>query len=50
MPTHLCLSRLLAVAADDLDPIGVDRLRILHLEVHILDQERPDLVAEAVGM
>ena len=45
----LRIARSLAVAAHDLDLVGVDSLaRILHLEGNILDQESPNLVAEAV--
>ena len=41
----------LAVAAHDLDLIRMDCLaRVLHLECNILDQEGPDLIAEAVGI
>jgi hypothetical protein len=41
----------LAVAANDLDLIGMDRLAgVIHLEGDILDQESPDLVAKAVGI
>lgn len=40
---------LLGAAADDLDLVGVDG-GVLHLEGDVLDQEGPDLVAEAVGV
>ena len=39
-----------AVAANDLDPVRLNRGRVLHLESHILDQEGPHLVAEAVSV
>jgi len=46
-----CLSWALAVAAHDLDFICMDRLAgIIHLEGDVLDQEGPDLIAEAVGI
>jgi hypothetical protein len=45
----LRVARSLAVAAYDFDLIRMDRLaRVLHLEYDILDQESPDLIAEAV--
>ena len=43
------LARLLSVAADNLDLVGVHGLvPIVHLEGDVLDQERPHLVAESV--
>jgi hypothetical protein len=39
-----------AVAANDLDPIRLDCDIILHLEIHILNQEGPHLIAEAVSV
>jgi hypothetical protein len=39
-----------AVAANDLDPVRLNRDRVLHLESHILDQEGPHLIAEAVSV
>jgi hypothetical protein len=39
-----------AVAADDLDLVGLDGLLIVQLEGNVLDQERPHFVAEAVGV
>ena len=50
LSSRLRLARTLAVAAHDLDLVGSDRLRVLHLEGDILDQESPDLVAESVGI
>lgn len=45
----LRIARSLAVAAHDFDLVGMDRLaRVLHLERNILNQESPDLVAEAI--
>lgn len=46
----LLLTRLLGVAAHDLDLIRCDIILIVQLEVDILDEERPDFVAEAVGI
>lgn len=40
---------LLGAAADNLDLVGVDG-GVLHLEGNVLDEEGPDLVAEAVGV
>ncbi len=47
---HSGLSRPLRVAADNLDLLGLDRVLVVKFEVDILDQERPDFVAEAVGV
>lgn len=47
---NLCLSRPLAIAADDLHLVRCDLGLIVQLERHILDQERPDFVAESVGI
>lgn len=50
---HLCcrISWLLAVAADNPDFVALNSLtRVLHLERNILDQERPNFVAEPVGI
>ncbi len=45
----LRIARSLAIAAHDLNLIGMNGLaRVLHLERNVLDQESPDLVAEAV--
>lgn len=46
----LGLPRPLGVAANNLDSIGLDRVLIVKFEVHILDQEGPDFIAEAVGV
>jgi len=46
----LLLSGLLCIAAHDLDLLGLDITLIVELEVDILDEERPDFVAEAVGI
>lgn len=40
---------LLGAAADNLDLVGVDS-GVLHLEGDVLDEEGPDLVAEAVSV
>jgi hypothetical protein len=42
------LSLLFALAGNDLDPLRLDRVGIIELELDILDDERPDFVAEAV--
>ena len=44
------LPRPLGVAANNLDFLGLDRVLVVKFEVHILDQERPDFVAEAVSV
>jgi hypothetical protein len=46
----LCLAGTLAVAADDLDPVRRHRGLVIQLECDILDQERPNFVAESVGI
>jgi hypothetical protein len=46
--TLLSLTRALGVAANDLDPVGVDLVRIVELKVDVFDDECPDIVAEAV--
>lgn len=46
----LLLPRLLRIAAHNLDLLGCDIVLIIELEVDILDEERPDFVAEAVGI
>lgn len=38
----------LGVAADNLDFIRLDRTRVVQLEVDVLDQKSPNLVAETV--
>jgi hypothetical protein len=40
----------LRVTADDLDSVGVDLVRVVELEVDILNDERPNVVAETVGV
>lgn len=45
-----CFTRPLAVAADDLDLVCGHRSLIVQLEGHILDEERPDFIAESVGI
>jgi hypothetical protein len=44
----LSLTWTLGVAADDLDPVGMDLVRVVELEVDVFDNKRPDIVAEAV--
>lgn len=47
----LPLAWALRIAAHNLDLVGDDRLSaVLHLELDVLDQESPDLVAESVGV
>jgi hypothetical protein len=40
----------LRVTADNLDSVGVDLVRVVELEVDILDNEGPNVVTEAVGI
>ena len=47
---RLLLPRLLRIAAHDLDLLRRDIVLIVELEVDVFDEERPDLVAEAVGI
>ena len=46
--TPLLLPRLLRIAAHNLDLLRLDITLIIELEIDILDQESPDLVAEPV--
>ena len=46
----LRLTRTLRVAADDLDAVGVDLIRVVELEVDVLDNERPDVITETIGV
>ena len=46
----LLIPRLLRVAAHNLDLLRRDIVLVVELEVDILDEERPDFVAEAVGI
>ena len=46
----LRISRLLRIAAHDLDLIRLHRVLIVQLEIDILDQKCPDIIAEAVGI
>lgn len=48
--TYRSLRLLLALAGDDLDSLGLDVVRVVQLELDVLDNEGPDLVAEAVGV
>ena len=48
MLTLLCFSRLLGVAAHNLHLVRMDHILIVELEVDILDQERPDFIAEPI--
>ena len=40
----------LRVAADNLDAVGMNLLVVVQLEVDVLDDEGPDIVAESVGI
>lgn len=44
----LCFTRTFRIATDDLNAVGVDLVGIIELEVNILDNEGPDVIAEAV--
>lgn len=46
----LSLAWTFCVTADYLDPVGVHLIRVVELEVDILDDEGPDIVAKAVGI
>ena len=48
--TQLSLARTLCITADNLDAVGVDLVRVVELEVDVLDNEGPDVVTEAVGI
>lgn len=48
---HPCSLRLLlALAGNNLDSLSLDVVRVVQLELDVLDNEGPDLVAEAVGV
>lgn len=46
----LRFTRALGVAAYDFDPISMHLVRIVKFEVDIFDDERPNVVAEAIGV
>ncbi len=46
----LRLPRPLGVAADDLDLVSLYGALVVQFEVDVLDQERPNFIAEAVGI
>lgn len=46
----LSLAWTFGVAADNLDSVGVYLVRVVQLEIDILDNESPDVVAEAVSI
>ena len=46
----LLLPRLLRITAHDLDFLRRDIVLVVELEIDIFDEERPDLVAETVGI
>lgn len=47
---NLLLSRLLRITAHNLDLLRRHGILIIQLKVDVLDQKRPDFVAEAVGV
>lgn len=46
----LLVLALLAAAANDLDLVCVNRAGVVQLELNVLDEESPDIVAETVGI
>ena len=48
--TTLDLARTLGVAADNLDSIGMNWIRVVELERNILNNKRPNVIAETVGI
>lgn len=52
LPLGSLLLLVLGLARHNLHPLGVKQYRIvpIHFEVHILDYEGPDFVAESVGV
>lgn len=44
------LSLLLALAGNDLNPLCLNSVGVIKLELNILDNEGPDFVAETVGV
>jgi hypothetical protein len=46
----LYFARALCVAADNLDTVGMDLVRVVELEVDVFDNEGPDVVTETVGI
>ena len=50
VPGVLLLFCFLIIATDDLDFVSMDGALIVELEVDILNDEGPDVVAEAVGV
>lgn len=46
----LCRRLILGQAGHDFDLLGVELVVPVHLEVDVFDDERPDFVAEAVGI
>jgi hypothetical protein len=46
----LGFTRTLRVTADNLDPVGVDLVRVVELKVDVFDYKRPDIVAKTVGI
>ena len=43
-------SLLLTLTCDDFDPLSLDIVGIVQLELDVLDDEGPDFVAETVGI
>ena len=48
--THRSLRLLLTLARNNLDSFGLDSVRVVQLELDVLDNESPDLVAETVSV
>lgn len=46
----LCLARPCGIAADDLDFLGGELVSAFAFEFHVLHEEGPHVVAEAVGL
>ena len=47
---HRSLRLLLALTGHDLDSLGLDVVCVVQLELNVLDNEGPYLVAETVGV
>lgn len=50
VPCHGSLCLLLALASDNLNLLCFDVVRVIKLELDILDNERPDFITEAIGV
>ena len=49
-PCSLRITRFLCVAAHDLDFVRLNSSLIIQLEVHVLDQKSPHVVAEPISV